>query len=426
MNKNELIELISREVREGRRRTWAEYGELIGEHKDRVRSWYRRRGSEEPDMVDLSKGTTYEYKEDGYKVDTYYDHPPTPDDVIRDHKIDTTKWKLNGFYSKAKSKGWHVTALFHPVVQKEHSIRLSDIEKAVKKYMTAKPVKPRIKPVKSDYVLRIMITDIHIGMDVSDKGKSLYGGKWDRDELLRRGDIVIQEIIEEIQRYNPKEIVISDLGDFMDGYEGTTTRKSHSLPQNLSDVECFNLGIEFKMRIIDSIYDACDIPIRFYNTVDDNHGGKFGHMVNTAIQKIVEAKYHRDDVDYVIFDKFMGHYNIGDFFFIQTHGKDAEKMNKPFPVHIDKQTNDKIYEYLKHHKLYGRGYKIEVSKGDSHQCLFDDTNVDFDYYSYPAFAPSSGWVQVNFSKGKSGFVKQIIDLARQRKTTTPVYFEWHD
>jgi hypothetical protein len=424
MTKEEVLELI---VKESKSRTWGEYGELAGVHKDRVRSWYRNRydtPSAAEDLKDLANSTSYEYKDDEYKLSTYYDHPPQPDEVIKDHKIDTSKWKLNGFYSKAKDKGWHVTAWFTPITRKEDSIRASDIDKIVQKYVKRTPRKSRVSKVVTDYVLRIIISDIHIGMDVTSGGTSLYGGKWDKAELMRRGDTILQEIAEDVARFNPREIIISELGDYMDGYEGTTTRKSHSLPQNMSDVECFELGVEFKMYLIDQLYESFDIPIKFYNTVDDNHGGKFSSMVNLSVQRIVAAKYEESEVLFTIFNRFIGHYFVDNFLFIQTHGKDATSMSKPFPVHIDKSTSDKILEYMKHHKLYGRGYKVEVSKGDSHQALFDETNVDFDYFTYPAFSPSSGWVQINFNKGKSGFVKQVLDLKRRRKTHTPIYFDW--
>lgn len=52
----------------------------------------------------LDKGTI--------EVSTYYAQPPTPEQVIADHKIDTKQYKLSNYWSKQKSDGWQVSALF--------------------------------------------------------------------------------------------------------------------------------------------------------------------------------------------------------------------------------------------------------------------------------------------------------------------------
>lgn len=70
------------------------------------------------------EGDTYKHNiEKGtIELSAYYDHPPTPEEVIKDHKIDTTKFKLSAYYSKAKSKGWYVTALFKNITPEEEKL----------------------------------------------------------------------------------------------------------------------------------------------------------------------------------------------------------------------------------------------------------------------------------------------------------------
>ena len=66
---------------------------------------------------------------------------------------------------------------------------------------------------------------------------------------------------------------------------------------------------------------------------------------------------------------------------------------------------------------------LEFSKGDSHQMLFDYcTSDDFDYCNYPAFSPSSEWVQTNFKKGRSGFVFSTIEFDSNIKEIKPYFF----
>ena len=90
---------------------------------------------------------------------------------------------------------------------------------------------------------------------------------------------------------------------------------------------------------------------------------------------------------------------------------------------LDPRSVEKISQYIRHNnELRGCKY-IEFSKGDSHQCLFDmSTSDEFDYFNYPAFSPSSEWVQTNFKKGRSGFVMQNIDIHSDRKNIKPFFF----
>jgi len=70
-------------------------------------------------------------------------------------------------------------------------------------------------------------------------------------------------------------------------------------------------------------------------------------------------------------------------------------------------------------------YIIEFSKGDSHQKIFDESTSDsFDYYNYPAFSPSSEWVQTNFKIGFSGF--EFFNFKKDgSKTHHPLKFSWN-
>ena len=51
------------------------------------------------------------------------------------------------------------------------------------------------------------------------------------------------------------------------------------------------------------------------------------------------------------------------------------------------------------------------------------TSDDFDYCNYPAFSPSSDWVQTNFKKGRSGFVFYNIDYNENLKNSLVYWFK---
>jgi hypothetical protein len=61
---------------------------------------------------------------------------------------------------------------------------------------------------------RLVFTDVHVGMDVANSGYSLYDLKWDKEELFKRLDIMVEHTVEH-QKSNT--LIINDLGDFLDG-----------------------------------------------------------------------------------------------------------------------------------------------------------------------------------------------------------------
>ena len=66
-----------------------------------------------------SYSTDYNLDKGEVSVFGYWQHEPTPDEIIAAHKIDVTQWKLSQFWSKQKSKGFQVSALFTKLSQKE-------------------------------------------------------------------------------------------------------------------------------------------------------------------------------------------------------------------------------------------------------------------------------------------------------------------
>lgn len=151
------------------------------------------------------------------------------------------------------------------------------------------------------------------------------------------------------------------------------------------------------------------------------NSGAFGYVVNAAFKHIVDCKH--SNVTVINHQRFLNHYIIGDHGFIISHGKDSRNLKFGFKPQLDPRGSEKISQYIRHNEELRRCKFIEFSKGDSHQCLFDMcTSDEFDYFNYPAFSPSSEWVQTNFKKGRSGFVFQNVDMHSDRKIITPYFF----
>ena len=246
---------------------------------------------------------------------------------------------------------------------------------------------------------KLVFTDTHIGMDASDKGRSLYDLKWNKEIVLERLSTMIQFTLD-----NRKSDVLEilDLGDFFDGQDGQTTRGGHGLPQNMSNQECFDLGFEFYLTLIHSTaLNYKKVKIRIIT--NDNHSGDMSYFLASAVKNYCAAAYN--NVEIIIQKKFIDYELIGKRCFVTTHGKDTHNMKFGFKPKLDPNQEKKIIGYLNANDLLNKGYEIIFEKGDSHQYLFDNSTSDlFCYLNYPAFSTSSNWVATNFQKGKSGFI----------------------
>jgi hypothetical protein len=151
------------------------------------------------------------------------------------------------------------------------------------------------------------------------------------------------------------------------------------------------------------------------------NSGAFGYIVNSAFKHVVDRKH--SNVHVVNHKRFINHYIIGRHGFIISHGKDSRNLKFGFKVQLDPRSVEKISQYIRHAQDIRSCDYVEFSKGDSHQMLFDYSSSDeFDYFNFPAFSPSSEWVQTNFKKGRSGFVFFQIDLNSNRKVVMPYFF----
>jgi len=290
-------------------------------------------------------------------------------------------------------------------------------------------VKRNVKPLKlcaevSGYTQtfdRAIVSDIHVGLEPNPKNNSLYGGEWNRDELMNRADELVARILD---NQTSETLIIDDLGDLVDGWNGETTRGGHGLPQNMDNKEQFDNAFDFKVRIAEGVCKNY-AHIMFNNVCEDNHGGSFTYIVNSSFKRFAEERY--PNINVINHNKFISHYKVGQHCIILSHGKDSKHLKFGFKPQLDPKQIEKIDQYIKANNLYNQSRWIEFSKGDSHQCLFDmSSSDDFDYMNYPAFSPSSDWCQTNFKKGRSGFVIQTIDANRKEKVIKPFWFDWKE
>jgi len=368
-----------------------------------------------------------------------------PNDYEMDEKINMTSWDYeNGRNMEIKEycekynlpfehiSSWkavtHTGTPFYNIVFKtvsaiiEENLTEDFIEKCIVKHV--RPVfqsEPEMRVVTGyapDNIDRLIYTDVHVALDPNgDRNIALYKRDWGEKEIIHTLDLMVAQIL---RNQTGLTLIIDELGDFMDGWDAQTVRKGHHLPQCMTNEEAFDLGLEFKITMIQKLAPFYDTII-CNNVCEDNHAGAFGYVVNKAFKRFIEMQYPEK---VTVFNRreFITHYEIANHTFVLCHGKDSSHLKFGFKPHLDPKQSEKIDQYIKHHGLYGAGNRIEFSKGDSHQLLFDmASSDDFEYMNYPALCPASDWVQVNFKKGRRGFVIQHLDGVSQNKTIKPFF-----
>ena len=260
---------------------------------------------------------------------------------------------------------------------------------------------------------RLVYTDVHVGMEVNQNGYSLYDGAWNELELNNRLETMVAQTLINKQS---DTLIIHELGDFMDGYDAVTTRGGHSLPQNMDNQKAFDVGLSFKIKMIDALIPYYN-SIECINICNDNHAGSFGYIVNSAFKAYIELKY--ENVKVTNQRKFIDHYIVENRCFILTHGKDDKNMKFGFKPHLDAVQIEKIKNYIDEYRLHY--FTIEFSKGDSHQLLLDFTSSSaFEYQNFGAFSPPSDWVKTNFKNTNSSFI--VFNYYENQKSINPIIF----
>lgn len=325
-------------------------------------------------------------------------------------ELDNIDFKKVKHYWK-KEKGLSV---FVKNESQEEKLNINDITTFISKLNIT--TKNNLKCVKSNKTLRIILTDIHVGMQPNENHYSLYNYTWDLHELEKRRKQVIQSVIDLNQDF--EEIHVIDLGDFTDGFNAETTRGGHKLAQNLTNREQFEVAFEFKSSLLLELQELFNVKVKSYNAVNCNHSADLDYIVNSSLKTYVEKLNANISVHNI--ESFIGHYKHYNHTFVITHGKDQSHLRFGLKPKLDEKGKTLLEDYVRQNDLTGC---ITIEKGDSHLQLIDEcTSKVFNYNNYLAFSPPSGWVQHNFGSSKSGFNLMIINSENNDKQLITKYF----
>ena len=303
---------------------------------------------------------------------------------------------------------------FVKVNQEETALNIDDITTFISKLNIT--TKNNLKLVKSNKTLRIILTDIHVGMQPNENHYSLYNYTWDLHELEKRRKQVIQSVVDLNQEF--EEIHVIDLGDLTDGFNAETTRGGHKLPQNLTNREQFEVAFEFKTSLLLELQEMFKVKVKNYNAVNCNHSADLDYIVNSSLKTYVEKL--NSNIKVTNIESFIGHYKHYNHTFVVTHGKDEKHLKFGLKPKLDEKGKILLEDYVRQNDLK---CCITIEKGDSHVQLIDEcTSKVFNYNNYLAFSPPSGWVQHNFGSSKSGFNLMIINSENDDKQLITKYF----
>lgn len=267
----------------------------------------------------------------------------------------------------------------------------------------------QVTPTKqSELALFIPISDIHVGA---------LGGTFMKNNIYDR--TVIEDRLEKLlnriyclSKEGFHRIIIADLGDSLDGYNKLTSRGGHTLEQNMSDREQFDIYFSCFKKFFDSlIYLNLANKVSYKALSNDNHSSSFGYSAQRALQIYLETKY---GIETDVSSDFITTFIYGNHYYHLTHGKDEKYLKKGLPLIIDSKTEIYFQRYIDEKNFPSNAFHTIV-KGDLHQHC-DNRSYKFRYLSCPSFFGGTDYIHTNFGPNAPSIVYDIIDPNKKEVT----------
>jgi len=429
LNKEKFLKRYINDINESNRKSWKQYGKEYGVDGEDIRAIWRAfkdkyliQGKYTHDIVmseeevadaylALSKispaaehtdkhKTLSALKSDGtiMNIDEYCEHYNIPREDVKTYKLVTHNG--SGAYYNLTSKDVSGGETDNSILEAFDNI-VAKYTQGQQKTFSPQPLSEEPK------ALKVTISDAHLGLDPNPNGGGIFQYEYNADIYRNSIEKVYNQIIKEFNTHGVFDLLLlDDLGDREDGWNGQTTRGGHVLPQNMTNAEVFDVLVDTNVKLVESLVEtkvANKIILR--SVTRSNHSYDFALIVNKAIQKIVNRLYSAEIVEVDILEKFIEHRVYGNHCFIISHGKEDKHLKYGLPLKLDPKTINFINEYIDHYDIDSK--YIHFEKGDLHQVGYERTKK-FDYRNYMSFAPPSCWQQHNFGDSYSGFSTQVV------------------
>ncbi len=280
------------------------------------------------------------------EISTSYDHPPTPEEVIKDHKIDSKEYKLSNYWSKAKGSGWFVSAFFTKLSKVEESI--NNFEEFLQTYRS------QHTPVKIDQVYSLYNKACLI-LNKQDAHLNKYDidGK---NDIIERFTQIREKTLNILTKASvtcklEKIVYVIGSDQFNSEWTGTTTKgtpQQNILPYQVA----FQAICDHETQIINMLLRFSKVEVIY---MPGNHDEYVGfHMVSW-----LKAFYrNQDNLDIDISSDYTKYISYSNTAICLNHGdaQKPEKLAQNFPIEY------KRFSLCNHHIILTGDKHSEISR----------------------------------------------------------------
>lgn len=352
------------------------------------------------------------------------------EELIEEFQIDTSKyevlkWKCSTW--QANRKGGETAQLYaiNCEIRPKSPLKYNNILQEIKNIITSEIKNPTgLGKVTDDLYfnpqgqsLFVYLSDSHVGA-MTEKD-SLYGNEYNSKIFADRMRAVLYKIYNLYTLHHRFDnIYIVNLGDCIDGFNNSTARGGHFLPQNISNKGQFEVYFQVMKSFFDELYaKSITKNLHFVSVGDSNHAGSLEYVLNRTIEIYLNTKY--PSINTVVFEKFIEHIELGENTFIFLHGKDSEAMKHGLPLILNDKTEVFLNDYIYQRNIKSKN--IYIVKGDLHQSAHQ-WGKRFKYVNVLSLFGSSKWIQTNFGSGRAGVEFQIVDYKGTYSVHEEIYF----
>jgi len=225
---------------------------------------------EEPDVGEST--FTHNLEKNEIKVSKIWQQSPTPEEVINEHKIDSTKWKMSQFWIKQTLKGYLTSAAFVP--RKSSDLSVSDFKEILK---SVKPL-PRVIKVQRDE--KLPKVNIILPKQDAHLNKFDIHGSNNIEERFRIVEDAVEKVVRKAQLGNLIDKVTYIVGSDQFNSEWTNTTTKGTKQENiLTYQEAFKKIGEHESGIINFLLENSNMVDVLF--IPGNHDEFVGwHLVN--------------------------------------------------------------------------------------------------------------------------------------------------
>ena len=266
------------------------------------------------------------------------------------------------------------------------------------------PLHIKQEQLNKNKTLIVWSADKHIGASIP--SDALYKRKYDEHIFHSRMVSICNKVLEYFHIHGKfDELVIADLGDSLDGFNGFTTRGGHKLPQNLSNKEAARVHFFTHKWFYETLIKAnIANKITILNVTNDNHAGDFGWHACFGLEQYATVAW--PEVKFINQEEFLGHYVVYDRAFIITHGKDKKNRFKGFPLRINADIESFVIDYARDRKVIN--HELHLRKGDLHMNDLDCSRIKMSYFNIGSVFGASDWIMDNFSDSRPSCVFELV------------------